>query len=382
MAKRTSVFIITLALAIGAPILVGAADYLPKNKDEGGNVTVAGDKEYKNLFVGGANVSINRNILGDLFAAGASINLGSPVEKDLFAAGSNIIITAPVGDDARVAGGNVVISAPVAGDLMVAGGTVNVSQAATVGGDFWAGAGALNLNSNVKGNVKIAGGEILINSEIGGDVEIQVDEKLVFGPQSKILGKVSYWGAKEAVIQDGAEVGQIEFHKRESAKAAAKFNLGRIFGVFLFVKMAALFIVALIALKLFGKTAHSIVSRSYAITWASLGVGFLGLIAIPVAVIILLATVVGFLAGLILLFWFIMALIVSSIFATLFVGSLVERWLLKHTETKLTWKTAIWGVVVGAIITLIPVVGGLAMFAIYLITFGSLLQEVKSRLEI
>ncbi len=379
MAKQTSAYILAIIFMAFAPILTDAADYLPKNKTEGGNVNVSGNQEYKNLFVGGGNVSINKKILGDLFAAGGSVNMASPIEKDLFAAGGNISISAAVGEDARLAGGNITINSPVGGDLMTAGGTVNISEAATIGGDFWSGAGILNLNSNVRGNAKLAGGEILINSVISGNVEIRADKKLVFGPQSKVLGKIVYRGSSEAVIQDGAQVNQIEFHKIEKTRAA---SAKRIVSVFLLIKIVALFVAALIALKLFGKSAHSIVSRPHAKPWVNLGIGFLGIIAIPIAALILLLTVLGFLAGLILIFCFILALLFSSIFATLFIGSLAEKWILKKTEINLTWRTAIWGVVISAIINLIPIVGWIVMFIAYLMVFGSFLRESRARLEI
>src|SRR3989344_797819 len=362
MAKQTSAYILAIIFMAFAPILTDAADYLPKNKTEGGNVNVSGNQEYKNLFVGGGNVSINKKILGDLFAAGGSVNIASPVEKDLFAAG-----------------GNMTISAAVGGDLMTAGGTVNIGEAATIGGDFWSGAGILNLNSSVRGNAKLGGGEILINSEISGNVEIRADKKLVFGPKSKVLGEIVYRGSSEAVIQDGAQISQIEFHKIEKTRTA---SAKRIVSVFLLIKILALFVAALIALKLFGKSAHSIVSRPHTKPWVNLGIGFLGIIAIPIAALILLLTVLGFLAGLILIFCFILALLFSSIFATLFIGSLAEKWILKKTEINLTWRTVIWGVVISAIISLIPIVGWVVMFIAYLMVFGSFLQEARTRLEI
>ncbi|OGF63743.1 hypothetical protein A2Z53_02180 [Candidatus Giovannonibacteria bacterium RIFCSPHIGHO2_02_42_15] len=379
MTKQTLAYILALTLMAFAPILTDAADYLPKNKADGGNVNVAGDKDYKNLFVGGGNVSINKKILGDLFAAGGSVNIASPVEKDLFAAGGNMTISAAVGEDARLAGGNIIINSPVGGDLMTAGGTVNIGEAATIGGDFWSGAGILNLNSSVRGNAKLGGGEILINSEISGNVEIRADKKLVFGPKSKVLGEIVYRGSSEAVIQDGAQISQIEFHKIEKTRTA---SAKRIVSVFLLIKILALFVAALIALKLFGKSAHSIVSRPHTKPWVNLGIGFLGVIAIPIAALILLLTMLGFLAGLILIFSFVLALLFSSIFATLFIGSLAERWIFKKTEINLTWKTVIWGVVISAIISLIPIVGWIVMFIAYLMVFGSFLQEARTRLEI
>lgn len=377
MKKRIWALVIVFSVAALVPVLANAADYLPKDKVDGGNVVVSGEEDYENLFVGGGNVSIDKKIFGDLFVAGGSVNVSSPVEEDLFLAGGNVTVSAEVGGDARLGGGNVSVSAPVKGDLMIGGGTVNISRSAPVGGDFWAGAGAINVNGDIEGNVKIAGGEVFLNGEIGGNVEVWADSRLVFGPQSRVLGNIEYWGVKEAVIQDGAEVGQIEFHQAER-KFPGKFNLRPIISIFLVLKMLALFLAALVVMKLCKKSSHDVASRAHKKPWTSLGIGFLGVVAIPVAVVILLATVVGSIIGFLLLVSFITALLFSSVFVVFFVGSLLERWFFKK-QVGITWKTAVWGVVAGAVINIIPIVGWIVMCILYLMVFGSLLQEIKNK---
>ncbi len=381
MKKRIWALLIIVSVAAFVPLFSNAADYLPKDKADGGNVIVTGDEDYENLFVSGGNVSIDREILGDLFAAGGSVNISSPVEEDLFVSAGNVTVSAEVGDDARLAGGNVSISAPVRGDLMVGGGTVNISKSAPVGGDFWAGGGVVNVNSDIKGNVKIAGGEVLLNGVIGGSVEVHADKRLVFGPQTRISGSIEYWGVKEAVIQEGAEVGQIEFHKAEGSKFRGKLNLRPLISFFFVLKILALFLAALAVMSLFKRTSHDVVSRPHGKPWISLGIGFLGIVAVPIAVIILFATVVGSIIGIILLISFVATLILSSVFAALFIGSLLERWFFKK-KVEITWKTAVWGVIAGAVLSFIPVLGWLAMCIAYLMAFGGLLQVIKTKLEI
>lgn len=382
MKKLTAIvfgLLVILSVA-GSPFFARAADYLPKEKTDGGNVTVSGDTPYKNLFIGGANVFVNQKILGDLFSGGGSVNIASPVEEDLFAVGGNVIVSAPVGGDARLAGGNVSVNSPIGGDLMIGGGTVNVGSNASIAGDFWTGAGILNLNSNIKGNLKAAGDEILINGEVRGDAEIRSGKKLVFGPNSRVAGKITHWGANEAVVQDGAQISQIQFQKIEKVKTRDGFGFTKVFGVILLVKILALFIGALLLLKFFGRTSYSVVSRPHAKPWASLGVGLLGIVILPVAAIVLMVTAVGLWVGSVLLFVYITILLLASVFTVLFIGTLLERWLFKK-ELNLTWKTAAWGVAVGAVVYFVPIVGCLAIFATYLMVFGSSLQEIKSRLE-
>ena len=367
------VFVFLLALAFPA----SAADYLPKNQADGGNVTVAGDQAYRNLYIGGGTVSINKNILGDLFAAGGSVNVSSPVEKDLFAAGGNINVSGAVGEDARIAGGNISISAPVGGDLLIAGGTVNIAQAARVSRDLWAAGGAVNLNGEVAGSLKLAGGEILINSRIGGDVNVKADTRLVFGPQARVAGKIIHSGPKEAVVQDGAQISAIEFHK-VGKKSYAGF--GKLITLTFLFKLLALLAAALLAVKFLPRTAASVVKKSQDRPWYGLAVGFGAAVLIPLAAAIAMITIVGIYAGWIVGVWYVLALSLAVVFKTLFLGSTVEK-LITKKDNELSWKTAIWGVLTVGILMLIPIVGWIVLAAACLVAFGGMMLTMKERLE-
>lgn len=376
--KKKIFWAIFAAIIIGAPIYsLLAADYLPKDKNSGGNVVVGGSEEFKNLYAAGGSVAINKQILGDLFAAGGSINVAGPVEKDLFAAGGNIVIGSPIGEDARITGGNITVNSNINGDLLAAGGTINISGGSQISGDLWIAGGIINLNSPVSGNAKIAGGEILINAPIAGTLEVRADEKLVFGPESQVTGTIKYFGRNEAVILDGAQVGQIDFTR----VAVKKFPAKAAFGVFLFFKIIALFIAGLIVLKLFKRTSAAIVSSASNNFWASLGIGFLGLLVVPIAAILLMATIIGAYAGIVLVAWFVFAVLMGGIFTIFFIGMLLEKWLLKKKENELTWRTILWGVLIGAIISIIPIIGWLATLVIFMSVFGGMLTMLKTRIE-
>lgn len=366
-----------LLLTIAATAL--AADYLPKDPKNAENISVSGPEIYKNLYIGGSNVAINKEILGDLFVGGGSVNISGPIEKDLFAAGGNINISSPIGDDARVAGGNLILNSQVGGDLLIAGGTISLGSGSDIGGDLWAAGGVINLNSDVAGNGKIAGGQILINAGVAGDLEVRADEKLVFGPNSKVTGKITYYGKKEAVVQNGAQITPIDF-KIITRKEFAPIK--GIFSAFLFIKIVALFIATLFILKILGKTSSSIISYSYESPWKNLGVGLFVLIIIPIAIMILMFAAIGFYAGMILAAWFVLAALIAAIFAVLFIGSLIEKLVFRKKEIDLTWKTAALGAVGGAILTLVPLLGWLATTILYIISFGALLKITRERLEL
>jgi len=377
--NKKAFFMGVLSLALILPFFfASAADYLPKNKKGGGNVVVSGEEIFHNLYVGGGSVVINKNILGDLFAAGGAINVASEIEEDLFAAGGNVTVAGPVGGDARLAGGNIAINAPVGGDALLAGGTILIGGNADVGGDLWAAGGAVNITSDVAGNVKVAGGEIFINAKIGGQLQVQ-SEKLVFGPLSDVQGSINYTGTEEAVIQEGAQIGNIEYKHFQGNKKIPSFGN---FKVFVLVKFLALLIAGLILLKLFGKTSQEIVSSGYERFWSNAGIGLAGMIVVPIVSVLLMITVIGFYAAFVLLAWFFLMIFLGALYSVMLLGAILEKFIRKEKDVWLSWMTILWGAIAGAVIGLIPFVGWLVICLFYLVGFGTLLRKTKQRLEI
>ncbi len=385
-----SVFAVFMALAPVSMVL--GADYLPKDKNASGNVVVSAGSEYKNLYVGGGSVIVNTKIMGDLFAAGGSVNLSGEVEEDFFAVGGNVTISSPVMGDVRVAGGNITINAPITGDLLVAGGTVSLGAGASVGGDMWVGGGVVNITAPITGNLKVAGGEIYINGSVDGVVDAQVDEKLTFGPQAVVLGAISYCGVKDPVIESGAQVGTItKVAQPAEARNYGNNGAGMFFG-FSFMKTIMLLVAGLVLLWLMRARVNHVVLSVKEKFWHNVGMGFVAMVVIPILSIMLMVTFVGAILGMILLFWYIFALMLCAVFSMMTLGHFVEHWLNKRkkgglvemaegfTGEKVTWKTILWGALAGIILGMIPVLGWLVLCAFYLGTFGSMLKMVKSKI--
>lgn len=376
--NKKVLLVVVLGLVLIVPVaFVSAADYLPKDKNAAASVVVSAGTNYRNLYVGGGSVLVNAPISGDLFAAGGSVNVAAKIGGDLFAASGNVTVASPVAGDARLGGGNVVINAPVSGDVLVAGGTVLLSNDASVGGDLWIAGGMVNLTSDVAGNVKLAGGEVFINGEIAGQLEVR-SESLVFGPQANVSGPIFYRGTKEAVVQDGARIGQIDFALlTQSARPARVAG----FWIFTLLKFLALLASALILYRLFRKTSKAIVSLGFNKFWSGLGIGLVGIIATPIIAVILMITVVGSFVGIILLLGFMLAMLVSALYTLMLLGAVLEKWIRREKEIRLTWLTVLWGAIACTILCFIPFVGGLVIAVFYLATFGTLLRSMRGRLE-
>lgn len=383
MFKKLSFAAITMG-AIATPLaFLHAAQYFPKDRESAGTVVVGGSQEFRNLYTAGGSVVVSKQILGDLFVGGGSVTVAGPVEKDLFAAGGSVTVSNPVGENARIAGGNVAINAPIAGDLLVAGGTLSLTENARINGDWWAVGGLINFNGTVAGNAKIRGGEILINGVINGPLEVRAGRKLTFGPQSRVTGHITYSGPAQAVVQDGAQVGQVEFTPMNTRAATryAPIALLAGIGIGFFLKLAALLAASLILLKFFRRTLLEIVSSARDQFWQNLGIGFFGMMAIPLAAILLMATLIGMYLGIALGAWFVFAVLMAGAVTVMLGGTLAQAWISKK-EFALSWKTILWGILALAILTLIPFVGWLAIFILYLGSFGALLRTARKQVQV
>ena len=299
------------------------------------------------------------------------VTINGNVEKDLNVAGINLNLNGTVGDDLRAAGGNISVNSPIGSDLLLAGGNISVAQKASVGGDLVIASGNFILDSEVKGKASISGGSITINGKINGDLKVRADQDLIFGPTSEVVGKITYTGPTPAVVREGAKIGTIEYIKLRSDAAAAK----SLFAIAMLIKLIALLVAGFVLLYLFPRKIESVVSNSHLNVWKNLGIGFLVLVASPIAAILLLITVVGFYLGLIVFLMYVLTLILASIFTIFYAGNLVYSWYKKDAQPNLK-RDLVLGAIALLIVSVIPFIGWLIAGIIFLITLGALVTHL------
>lgn len=349
---------------------VSAAEFIAPAKDDSGNVTLGSTETHRNLYVAGGNVSVNGSTLGDLYAAGGMVSINGSVEQDLSLTGGNVSVNGTIGGDARIAGGNITINSPIGSDLLAAGGNISVSEASAIGADAALAGGNIVLDGPVTGTLRIGGGNVTINSKITGTVWVNANEQLTFGPKADVAGKVIYHGVKPAVVKDGAKVGSIEFTKIQRKG----FHVGKLFGAGMIIKVLAMIAAALLLMHFLRGRVKDSMQFISSKPWKTLGVGFVGIIVLPIMVLILFVTFVGFYIALAILFWYFMALMVSALLGMIFFGAYLARLINKRSELELSWMNVVLGVVALEVISLIPILGWIACGIIFLMGFGSMLR--------
>jgi hypothetical protein len=370
--KKTTIFgvIGLMSVFLASPVL--AAEALFPQKDSG-NVVIGEGQSHHNLYVAGGNVTVHATTTGDLFAGGGSITITGVVEEDLVVAGGNISIGGPVGGDARIAGGNITITAPINGDLLIGGGTVTITSPEGIGGDVWIGGGSVVINAPIKGNVRIGGGEVLLNGPIGGSIEVNA-ERLTFGSNASATGTISYHGLHEAVVEEGAMVGQIDFQERAAPKGTARFTALITIG---FLVQLLAWIVAAGVLYLFARRALSrAVGSAYNAPWKSLTFGLVGVIVWPIVIVLLFVTLIGYYLALLLLALFVFFVLVSALLGAIMLGSLLIQWVSRApvADFRINWLSIVVGVIVVSLLPFVPIVGWVIAAGVFLIAFGTLLR--------
>jgi len=333
-----------------------------------------GDTIKDDLYAAGKNTTIAGDITGDLLATGLNVFLGAnSVGEDALAIGATVNVLSNIKEDLRIAANKTIFAGTVGGDFVTASKEIQTLPQSVVEGNFLAFAGRAVLNGEIKGDVRISGGEIFLNDKIGGDVNITA-ERIVMGPAAIIEGDFNYASGAQAEMSEGAKVlGQTTYKAIDTRPRAEKF-LPTLWGTWLLIQFAVLFIGALIIHGLFRRISIKFVSTAIHQFGQGLLKGFLFAIAVPIAIAIVFITLVGIPFGIMGIAFYAIFLILASIYGPIILGSAIYRLTNTDTEVFVSWKTILLGVALSIVLSFIPYVGFLIKYALVLVALGSIYQ--------
>lgn len=371
-------FAIGLVTTLLAPIAVLGATI-----KAGDDVSIpAGNEVRDNLYIAGGNVSIGGRVSGDLLVAGGSIVASKDVSQDMAVVGGSITVLGNSGGDVRIVGGNILITGDVAGDLIVMGGSVAVSSDVVVGKDLIIAGGQIVFDGMVRGNAQIAGGVVTLNGRVNGNVKADVGQKITLGENAAIGGKMEY-RAKTADVLSKSEqavvTGGVTWSELNPAEISGAKNVKFIFaaaGALAAWKLISFIIIALVLVFLFKKFSHEVVVTAEKNPLQMLGKGFVAVVVVPVAAIILVVTLLGAALGFVALSVYGLALLFSCVYAGIVAGAWLSKVVYKTNEMTITWKNIIVGATILTVVGLIPLVGAITLLIVFLITVGSIVDVV------
>ena len=361
MSKKTIAFF-AAGLSV-LPFLAYAADIRMGQKPDVGS----GEKITSNLYLAGGHVSSAATVMGDEIIAGGDILVNGPVSQDVLAAGGNITILGAIGGDVRIAGGNVMIGNIVKGDVVVLAGQTTLSGS-SIGGDVIWGGGELRIDAPVSGNLQLKGGDVTINAPVKGSITFK-GGSIHLGPKAIIEGNLTYTTPDKVSMDDGAIVkGKVTYDPSPTKPSPGV--LAVIVSLAFLAKFLMTLACAMTLGLIFNRYTRDLVSGVAEQPLVELGRGFVTMVVLPVASVLLISTLVGIPFGILGFLGFAALYVYSWIITPILVGSIVHKWFAKTPMYSVTWVTILIGILIYIILDLIPILGWVVKFAAALMAIG------------
>jgi MFS family permease len=196
-----------------------------------------------------------------------------------------------------------------------------------------------------------------------------------------VAGAVTYTGLREAVVQDGAKVSNIEFKKMEGRKEGAGKAFAGILTVGFLIRLLAMIAAGLLLLKFFRERTATLVESIYQKPWSSLGIGLVAFIVVPIICILLLVVFIGYFIAAIIFVWYVLMIMIAMLMGAIFLGAWIVKLLTKKKQLVFDWQAVVIGVVVLSIVGLIPVVGWILCAIVFLMAFGALINMGRQKIQ-
>jgi len=319
-------------------------------------VNVSNLEIYGNVFVAGATVTVsNVDISGNLFIAGQSLTLKNVwIDGSVFIAGQQIKF-----DEVSVR------------EIYSAGNVITLNQS-SVSRTFYAGAENVTIDGSIvfgKANVgcntlEIKGSYLNEDLNYSAPVQAEIDN------DTTINGTINF----------------VEENKDSESNPATK-EIGSMYYFMQCITFVVL--VGLVAaVFIWGPKKYFEMARKEELVTSmlkSFGIGFLGIVAVPVAFIVLLITVVGLPIAFVLLLAYILLLIISTASMTCFImfNVLKNRYTsIDKSEDKLKMFALL--LIAGCCVWLfraLPIVGGFVGLILVVSGFGSLIRCMYLNLD-
>lgn len=297
---------------------------------------------------------------------------GETVDEDLTAFAGNVVVRGTVNGDLTVFAGNVVVTGTVTGDVEATGGNVRVNG--DVGGGLTGAAGTLTVGPEaaIDGDVQFGAGTAVVRGEIAGDAAIGADD-LTVGPTAAIGGDLEYDAGSFDRSPDarigGAVTRNEDLGQGEFAPVPAVPNwIGALYGFLVNLLFGALLLLVLPGFS--GDVARRAIDRPLYMG----GYGLLVLIAVPILLVLFAITIVGIPITLLGALLFALAVWIAYLYGAFAVGA----WLVSLADSRNPWLALVVGLLVVALVGLVPFLGGLVQFLVSLLGLGALAAALRA----
>ena len=306
-------------------------------------------------FASGCPLRIHDAVKGDLLAASCNLAVGAAVGGSAVVAGGSVDLEQEVGGDVYAAGGRVMVNGPVGRNARMAGGHVELGPKGSIAGNASIAGGEVTVTGPVKGYLQAAGGRVTLDAPVDGDVSVGAAH-LTLGPNARIGGKLRYRG-EELLRNPAAQVnGGVEQAPRSGERHSMRYarrGAGWIW-------TAGLVLLAAIIAGALPGASQRMAQELRAHPWRALLHGFIALVCIPAAALVLMVTIIGIPVGLLAILVYLALLLVGYAgTAAVAARAALERFQ-PQAAARASWRvaTAMLVMLAIALAARIPFVGG------------------------
>jgi hypothetical protein len=270
------------------------------------------------LVGAGQSVQVTQFVDGDVMLVGGTVQFSGVTNGTYLGSGGDQDVGGRIGGNIRAAGGTVRLRSNVGGNATIAGGQLHVEEAAVVGRNAYLAGGQIDVSGTIEGALRAAGGDVTLNGPVGGDVTVEAGQ-LHVGPDARIDGNLRYRVREgPATIDPGAVIGG------EITSIPPEPEGGRAAGAFFLVARILAFLLAGgVVVAVFSRAASAVSQVARTRTLASLGLGVLWVVGIPLAVGVAAITLIGIPLAVIIALLYCVSLYLAPIPAAIWLGDLL-----------------------------------------------------------
>ncbi len=310
---------------------------------------------------------VNGTVTGDLIAAGCRVLIRGVVGGNVLAAAQEVEVEGDVGGTVFSAAQFITASGAVGGDLYGWGQGVEVEEGSRIDGNVVSGAATITIDGLVGRDVMAGGQSVEIEGTVQRNVTA-VGERITVRQPGRIVGNLNaYVSNPDAVeVSTGAIGGATSVNVPETESRRSEFLTGS-FYVGQALRLAAAFLTGWLLFWLVPGAATARFETPLA-ALQQLGIGFLFVVAVPIAAVIAAITVIGLPLAVVSLVVWIAGLYLAKIVIAIFLG----RRLLGRTSDDGIAVALLAGLVAIIVAVNVPYLGSFINLALTLVGVGVL----------
>lgn len=315
-------------------------------------------------------VTVTESVPGDAIVGGGEVTFEGQTGGDYLGFGGRQRIGGAIGANVRAAGGQVELRGSVTRNATIAGGEIELAPGSRIGGNAYLAGGSIRITGTIEQVLHAAGGEVVIDGTVG-DAHIEAG-RLTIRPGARIRGNVRYRvKPTEVTIDPAAKVGGkvIALPMRPESRWPSLF--GVLWRLGFLVAGAAL-------IALFPGLAGSASDAMRRRLGPAAGYGLVWLFAVPIAIVVLAATVIGLPLALMAVPLYLASLYLSRAYAALWLGRFMLRGREPAGRRGLILSFLAGGVILIAV-GFIPILGALIAAVATILGLGAFVLALRAR---